>query len=439
MNKLRALLAKRNIGWRLLSLVLAFFVWFVCITVVDPPKTITIPVRLQLRNEDALEKSNKILQNRVDLIGKEIRIEVQGNTKVIDALKDNAFTAYIDLGKAEILNATQINEYIMTNVIVPSIGDDVKITRQEPMEIGIMLDKVIKKTFSITVSTAGAVKEGYMAQTPIVSPGTVEIRGSQTALSTIAFMSVDANINEADKNIVFTDVPKAYDDNNNEVKADLFEFTGSSVVTATIPVFKIAKLNINPPTVKGEPAEGYALNGTPDWMPKTVEVMGPAVDVDSSLPIDLEPVDVTGLSEDFEAPYDLRAALGKNLRLVNADDNILTVSVKIEPVLTKEIIVPVKNLTGNSMLSGMQVETITEEVTVAVSGRQSIVEKMQTVSGSLPLTDITEEGEYELTVAWRPPAGVTIVSEPSIVQVVVRVPIADIADDPVDDTTDADE
>jgi len=436
MNKLRKLLENRNIGWRLLSLVLAFFVWFVCITYIDPNKTVSFTVQLQFRNEDALQRSDKFLQNRLDLEGKEIRIEVSGRTNVIDALKDTSFTAYIDLGKAEILNATQINEYIQTNVIVPSIGDDVKITRQDPMEISIKLDKIITKTFPVTVSQAGAVKEGFIAQPHTASPATVKIRGAQTTISTIAFMNMEANINEADGNIVFTDTPRAYDENNNEVKSDLFDFVDASVVTVTVPVYKVANLSISAPTIKGEPLEGYVVAGSPDWTPKTVEVMGPAEDIDNRKPVELEPVDVTGTSQDIEAQYDLRGALGKNLRLVNPDDSTLTVSVTIEPIITQEFTIPVSNLTVSGMLSGMQHAMITEEVTVTVSGRKTQVERMTTVPGTLTLSDITEEGEYPLTVDWRPPNGITVVSEPSIVLVNVRIPVVEIpTDEPLDDGT----
>ena len=430
MDKLRAILTNRNIGWRLLSLVLAFFVWFVCITVVDPPKTMTIFVRLQLRNEDMLEKSDKILQNKLDLADKEIRIEVEGSTKVIDALKDNAFTAYIDLGKAEILNATQINEYILTNVIVPSIGEDVKITRQDPMEIGIQLDKIIEKTFPVTVSTVGAVKDGYEAQAAIASPRSVTIRGSQTKLSTIAFMSIEANINDEDGDVTFTDTPKAYDENNNEVKE--FEFAGTSAVTVTVPVYKFALLTIASPAIKGEPAEGFAVAGSADWLPKTVEVKGPAEDIDSRKPLEIEPVDVTGLSEDLETKYDIRSALGRNLRLVNTDDSTLTVTVRIEPVVTREFTVRVADLTVG-MLPGLQLETVTEEVTVTVSGRKTLVDRLQTMSGTLPLTSITEEGEYDLEVDWWASSGITVISEPSLVQVVVRVPSVEMADGTADE------
>ena len=419
MDKLRNLLSNRNIGWRLISLVLAVLVWLICITYIDPPKSQTFTVKLTLLNEDALGKSNKILQNQTDLASKEIKIEVSGRTRAIDELNNSSFTAYIDLGKAEILNATQIGEYIATNVIVSNNNADVKITRQNPMEIGILLDEIIERDFPVKVTQVGEVKDGYVAVTSSIQkyPETIRIRGARTALSAISYMSINANINEAEEDVVLTDTPQAFDESGNEVND--YSFVGVKNVRVFLPVYKKAMYTIVPPELQNTPADGFVVAGTPERIPHQVEVMGPAKDVVENTQIILDPIDVSGRRQSFSVEYDLRKLdLGKTLTLVNPDDDIVTVNVIIEPEISKTLTIPVADLTITGLAPGMAITT--ETVSVTVLGRASLLEPLTKIEGVVPLSGITTEGTYNLVVEWKPKNGITIISGASTVRVVVR-------------------
>jgi len=426
MSKPRSKRIGRNIGWQVLSLILAFFVWYVCITLADPEKSATFKIALQLENEDMLTKYNKILQNKNDLLDKEITIQVKGSTKVIDELLSSStppFIAYIDLSKAEILNATQIGEYITTNVIVPDIGADVTIERQTPMETGIQLDKIIEKNFPITVTELGAVRDGYVAMSSDKksNPDFIRIRGANITLSKINYMSIEVNVNAAEGDVVVTDVPKAYNEDGEEIRE--FEFVGIRDVTVTVPVYKIGTLTIQQPQFKGDPPEGFAVAGLPDWTPKQIRVIGPAEDIAALQPIELMPIDVTGQTEGFSWEYDLRTHIEKNIRFVNTEDYTAVVTVNIEPEMAKSFVIPVSDLTVNGgMMPG--IEFLTESVEVTVYGRKSLVEPLVEITGVLQLADagITEPGEYDLVVEWRPRGGVSVISEASVVRVLMRVP-----------------
>jgi len=418
MDKLRTLLSHRNIGWRLLSLILAVFVWFVCITFIDPPKSATITVNLTLLNEDALTKSNKILQNRNDLTNKEIRIDVRGRTRIIDELNSASFTAYIDLGKAEILNAAQIGEYIATNVIVVNNNADVEITRQSPMEIGILLDEIIEKSFPVTVTPVGEVQEGYVAVTSAIQrmPETVRIRGARTALSAISYMSISANINDASDNVTLTDTPQAFDELGNLVED--FTFAGAKDITVTVPVYRKAMLLVQPPELKNAPAAGYIATNTA-LSSKQIEIMGPTADISKNLPITLDPIDLTGKNSTFTVECDLRKFdIGKNLSFVNPEDSIVTVTVTIEPEITKTLTVPVSELTVTGLKPGMEVET--KNVTVTARGAASLLADTTKLDGTITIAEITTVGTYTFAVEWHPQNGITILDDSSSVRIIVR-------------------
>ena len=429
MTKLKSLLAHRNIGLRLLSLALAFFLWFVVLTLIDPPARASFTVSLELMNEDALARSNKILQNETELLTRStIKIEVEGSTSAIDNLSrkiaagNSPLRAYIDLNKAEILNATQIGEYIATNVIVPDFGTDVSITRYDPPEIGIMLDKITTRTFPVTITELGTVADGYIAQSALKksSPETIRIRGANITLAAINYMSIEVSINNATGDVVVTDIPKAYDEAGNEITD--FEFVSEETATVTVPVYKTAIISVQQPTIKGEPAEGYAVASTPDWSPKQITVVGPVDEINKRKPIVLEPIDVTGRAENFTEEYSLRAALDKNLSIVNEEEETAVAAVFIEPEISKELVIPVTSLTVFGLTPG--IEFLTESIPVTVYGRQSLVEPLTEIPGVIQLlsAELTEPGEHDVLVDWRPRGGVSVISEPVSIQILVREP-----------------
>jgi len=429
MRKLREVLLRRDVGWRILSLVLAFFLWFVCITFIDPEKDGKFTVMLELRNEDALGKNKKVLQNAQDLKSRQITIDVRGTTKTIDALTDASFTAYVDLNKAEILNATQIGEYLMASVIVPDIDADVKIIRQNPQEVGILLDEIIQKQIPVKVMDVGIVRDGYVVA-PVKAVSDVRISGARTTLSTITHMEIEVNVNNAASDVTVTATPIAYDENGNEVTG--FQFVSSSLINVTVPIHKKGIVTILTPRTTGALPEGFDFAGTPEWTPKEIEVSGPEAIVDQNKALSLQEIDVTGRRQSFTESIDLRAAIDKSLTIISQDEQFVDVTILIEPKISKTFVVPVTNIAIIGMPPGASI--ITEAVEVTVYGRASLVESIESMTGTVNLSGEETEGEYELLVKWTLPRGLTDTGEPAHVRILLSLPDdSDVTEGPEDE------
>ena len=151
-SKLKTLFT-RNIGVKLLSIVLAFFIWIIIMSVSDPQVTKRIdgiPIE-QLHKDDFNNlEENKDLSITVLTTGT-ISIKVNGNRSVVESLGPNDFNAYADFNDFVGINAIPIK-------VVPknkNLVDTLEITYQSQTELQVKLVKSDTEMFNVEVKTIG--------------------------------------------------------------------------------------------------------------------------------------------------------------------------------------------------------------------------------------------------------------------------------------------
>ena len=115
-------IVKRNLGWKIFSLVFAIMLLFIVMNINNPAETMTFNVNLTLLNKDKLADKGYVVLNSHELENKKIDIKVKSTRPGLDDLSKNRdlLKATIDLQQFDLLYADDIDE-AFTLMVTPTI------------------------------------------------------------------------------------------------------------------------------------------------------------------------------------------------------------------------------------------------------------------------------------------------------------------------------
>ena len=127
-GKLKAMFT-RNIGMKLVSLVLALLVWITIINLSDPKITKTISdIPIDFRNEEVVTSENTTYVPS-DSAGRKVTIRISGVRSKIEELTASDFIAYVDFNEMSSVYAVPVH----VEAKEKNIAAIVEITRQSTM------------------------------------------------------------------------------------------------------------------------------------------------------------------------------------------------------------------------------------------------------------------------------------------------------------------
>ena len=103
----------KNLGIKIVSVLLAMIIWMIIINIDDPYKTRTFSVNVETINESALQSVNKVYEV---IDGNTANVKVRGKKSVVDKLEASDIKATADLSDLSAVNAVAINPSLMVNV-----------------------------------------------------------------------------------------------------------------------------------------------------------------------------------------------------------------------------------------------------------------------------------------------------------------------------------
>ena len=169
----------------LFSLLVAFFMWFVVISVVDPNQTVTVryvPVNLEY-NSAAYESYGLGIVEKPNMT---VNVRVTGDGSVVGGLEAGDLLVYPDYS-----SVTGVGTYTLRLIVRRA---DTSIAAQQYEIEGIVsnnyitltFDEMATKTFPVTVNVIGVEPaEGYFVDTPVASPAEVTLRGPESQMSQV--------------------------------------------------------------------------------------------------------------------------------------------------------------------------------------------------------------------------------------------------------------
>ena len=318
--------------FKLLSFVMAIVLWLIIMSVADPMTTVTISnVPITVTNDDIFSEAGKSYTVDGRLY---TSVRVTGSNSVVRDLTASDFAATADLSKmydvtGQVPVALSCSSRDASSITYTPVTSSIRIT----------IEEILLKSFAVRIDTAGMPAEGYLLGAVSSEPGFIAVRAPQSVLERIAEVRVSVNVQGLTENASFTCTPAYYTTigsqldfagaKDSEASADEVRVDVEILTTKTVPVV----INVGG---QDEVASGYRYTGAEQSL-TTVQVSGLRSRLASvtAITIPEEVLSVAGASEDVSVNIPLADYLPEGLSLVEGEEDTLTVTMQVAPLIIR--------------------------------------------------------------------------------------------------------
>lgn len=383
-----------NFGLKILAALLAFVLWIVVINIDNPTISKKYTTNVTTENTSFITAQNKYYE---PLDGNNtITFSVSAERSIHDELSGSDFSATADMEKIEY--DEESGTYRVPVTITPNRYSNKVSIVSKSLYLEVALEDLGTCQKAISATTKGNVADGCaIGEVQIVGSNLLKISGPYSVVSQIDRVEAAINVEGMSTDVTDTVVPVLYDADGNPI--DTTKLTMSlSTVTISAQILNTKDVALEFHTM-GEVADGCVLMGV-DYSLDTVRIKGEAATLNTvnKVSIPKEVLDISGITDSLETTVDITSYLPSGTSLVLNSDAKVDVTVKVEPIVTENIVIPVGNLTIENLQDGYTARIDTDIVTVAVSGAKSEVEAVDanSLKGIINAGSLGE-GEHYLT------------------------------------------
>jgi YbbR domain-containing protein len=174
---------QRNRALKILSLILAFFLWFsINVTERDAERIVELPVSIR-RLAPGLVVTN--------LPAKPIAFTLRGPRTILDGVDERKLRASLDLSAAA---PGESRLEVTADMIRPELPRRLKMIRVEPSRLKLRVERLVRRRLPVRADLAGMPALGYTVAESTVTPNQVEVSGPASKvddLKEIATETVD--------------------------------------------------------------------------------------------------------------------------------------------------------------------------------------------------------------------------------------------------------
>lgn len=311
-----------NLGLKLLSVFLAFFVWLSVVNISNPEITNSKEIPLEILNESVLESSGKTYE----LLNDKSTVTVSYKVRTLDAgsVSSSDFRAYIDL--ADMYEATGS---VPVKIEVRNNKVDSAVPR--PGVIRVQTEDLQRKRFELSAYLEGTVEDGYQEGTVSLSPTYIYVSGPVSSVGRISTVGIIIDVDGANADLSGSAAIQCFDANKNAITLDDRVTLSRSEIDYTLTMLKVKNLGLNFET-EGRVADGYRYTGI-ESSRNSISVMGLKSDLAgvNSITIPRSELNMDGASGDKKVTIDLERYLPEGIQIADSSSEI-TVTIKVEPL-----------------------------------------------------------------------------------------------------------
>lgn len=360
-----------NMWLKLMSLLLAFVLWFVVVQIDDPSDSVSFNnVPVVLVGTDVLEDTGKVYEV-LDNTDK-VRVTVRAPRSVTQALKASDIIAEADVQKLTDINTIAITYELASDFTVNSITGNHDVVK-------LSIDNRASKYISLIAKTMGSVADDYVLGNVTLDQNMIEISGPQQIVDKISYASVDIDVTGATTSLSANLEIGLFDVDGNQITDSAIK---KQINYAHISIEVLATKNVTVwSSYTGIPEEGYTATGEINSSMTSVRVAGTpsALAYVSRITIS-DPVDITGAIGNVEKSVNLTDYMPPGTRLAENDfDGMVTLTVPVEPIIRKTIELGTANIALTGIPEGISARIEpddTDELTVYISGRQVLIDQV---------------------------------------------------------------
>lgn len=404
----------KNMGLKIGSVFLAVVLWLVVTSVNDPTESHSynnIPVKLL--NVELITDSGQVYEvlDGSDTIS---RVSIRAPRSVHKELKEENIIATADVRELSSLDTISIK--LSTNIYSKEISSITGSTDTVKLNI----EDKRSKALTLRATTSGDVEDGYLIGEVTTDQNLVRISGPQSVIDQVVRASADVNVTGMTSDIVTNAEIKLYDVEDHEISNTNIT-QNIKTVGVKVSILQKASVPVNF-SISGEPAPGFRATGEIEGNGSTIVIAGKSNVIRGvpSIEIPAEALDITDQTEDYTAEIDIRQYLPDNLYLANSEDAVKTVTVHIEPEVSKKLEIREERVRVTNIPEGYNatIAGLEESFVIEVIGLSRDVAALQagSISGVIDIQkwmqqegmETPEEGYYTVNVDFGLPSGVTL-------------------------------
>ena len=338
MKKCKKLLFN-NWGLKLISLSIAFALWFVVISINDPvdDKTFT-NIKVSLEKTELLTDKGKVFEV----------LEGSDQLRYVTFNAPKSIREKIEV--SDIIAEADFNDLTSTDTVpikfsCPKYSNDVTDITGNISYVKLNVEQKTSKWIDIKYAPIGNVAEGYVIGDVNLDQNRLEITGPASKVNEVARAVVDVNVTDITNNISARGSIRLKDANGQTLDYDSIvkNIDNVKVEVVVYPTKEVPVIY----SAMGTPEEGYMKSGEIEATPKTIKLAGPAslLNSISELVVPQEELDVTGATVNLEKDVNLRRLLPTGLSFADKTfDGKAKVTVYIEEISEAELQISKLNL-----------------------------------------------------------------------------------------------
>jgi YbbR domain-containing protein len=392
----------RNIGLKILSIILAALLWLVITNVDDPISQKPFRnVPVEILNKRAIESLNQVYEITE---GKTIDFTVAARRTIADNLTASDFKVTADFSKLSDVNAVTIN------ITCPRYGDEVTVTSGLYQVMKVNLEKLEEKNFKVNVVQVGEPAEGYYVAKKEANT-IIKVSGPKTKIDRIAEIVVEVDVAGVAGSFRANEEPKALDEDGKVIDSSNLKFS-TTIVPINISMYKTKTIDLLV-TVTGKPADGYVMTAV-DYEPKKIEVAG-----DDSALYNIQNLvveeNIEGITKYDEKEINLQDYLPEGIVLVGNNQTV-TVDITLAKADTKDVTVLPENIEIRNLPDDLDLVYITTgPIILKIYGPVDEIADIS-VKDLKPYIDFANytTGTYNVTVGVDTTANLTLANNPTM-------------------------
>lgn len=311
----------KNLGMKILSLILATLLWIVIVNIDDPISTRPYDIVVEIQHEEAIKSLGKVYEVTEGSI---VNVTVKAKRSVLDTIKVSDIKAVADLSNLSYTNAVPITVSCTKPVEQLTLG--------KVSTLKVALEDIDTKQFRITIVPKGTEEEGYLIGSIKAKPNIIQVSGAKSQIARIDQIKVDIDVSNASEDFTTKGEPKAYDADGRSIDSSKLTFSNNNIsVSATVLKTKTISLNIE---AKGDPLSGYQFVDI-EYEPKEITIAGASNILKDIYSIPIE-VDINNAFINIEEEIDLTQYIPEGTILAE-DSKSIMIKVTIEKLQDKII------------------------------------------------------------------------------------------------------
>lgn len=362
-----------NPSLKILSIVIAVFLWIIVVNLDDPSITNTYVVQVSVENESMMEETGKAYS----VVGQSnfVTIYVNGKRSVMDKMTSSDFTATADFSQI-IDNLEETGEKrVPIDVVAERHADEITITKKTN-NMRIYVENSSTEQFYISSTTTGTPMEGYAIGKVSSSPNLIKISGPESVVSKISKVVATVNVAGLSQDVTDSVTPVIYDFNGNVIESGRL-ILSQEQVTVSVQMLLTKSVPVKCETT-GTPAEGYLFIGL-EYEPEKITIKGERATLNNITAITIpgEAINLDGAIGNVENIIDINTYLEElGVSLVSPEKNKITVRALVEQLGEKGFELSVSSIEVLNLAEKCEVSYHDSIILIPIRGRDEDVSEI---------------------------------------------------------------